>query len=145
MVDLFSFAKPVKGYERYLVNRDGHVFSDGSDGKMRELAPCKTPSGYLKVWLYKQGKRKMFYIHRLVVNAFLKNPLNLPCVNHKDFDKTNNKVENLEPCTSRYNMIYNSIFGKHSIKVCRCDVEQEKEKAAGAISSRQEEGFSWLL
>lgn len=114
MIDLFSFAKPIVGYERYLVNRDGHVFSDGSDGKMRELSPCKTPSGYLKVWLYKQGKRKMFYIHRLVANAFLKNPNNLPCVNHKDFDKTNNKVENLEPCTSRYNMIYNSIFGKHS-------------------------------
>lgn len=128
MLDLFSFVKPIDGYERYFVNRDGHVFSDGRDGKMRELAPCRTPSGYLKVWLYKQGRRKMFYIHRLVTKAFLKNPQNLPCINHKDFNKANNKVENLEVCTSRYNMIYNSRFGKHSSKYVGVTWDKNRKK-----------------
>lgn len=112
MIDLFSFAKPIAGYERYSVNRDGRVFSDCNDGKFVELTPSKSTNGYLRVFLYKCGKRKMFYIHRLVANAFLKNPFNLPCVNHKDFNKENNTVENLEVCSFRYNMIYNSMFGK---------------------------------
>ena len=101
--------RPVKGYERYFVSKQGHVFSIGSTFQLREIAPCKTPKGYLKVWLYKNGKRKMFYVHRLVAQAFLDNPDALPMVNHKDFDKTNNDVGNLEYCTARYNMIYSAI------------------------------------
>ena len=94
--------RPVKGYERYCVSKKGHVFTIGRTSKLKEIAPCKTPKGYLKVWLYKNGKRKMFYIHRLVAQAFLENPDALPMVNHKDFDKTNNDVDNLEYCTARY-------------------------------------------
>lgn len=56
----------------------------------------------------------MFYIHRLVAQAFLENPEALPMVNHKDFDKTNNDVDNLEYCTARYNVIYSAIAKKTS-------------------------------
>lgn len=110
----FGEVKLVKGYERYCVNRQGHVFSIGRANQLREIAPGKTLQGYLKVWLYKNGKRKMFYVHRLVAQAFLKNPKALPLVNHKDFDKANNKVENLEYCTARYNMAYSAIAKKTS-------------------------------
>ena len=58
--------KPIKNYERYYVSKLGHVFTIGRTSQLKEIAPCKTPKGYLKVWLYKNGKRKMFYIHRLV-------------------------------------------------------------------------------
>lgn len=106
--------RPVKGYERYCVSKKGHVFTIGRTSQLKEIAPCKTPKGYLKVWLYKNGKRKMFYIHRLVAQAFLENPDALPMVNHKDFDKTNNDVDNLEYCTARYNVIYSAIAKKTS-------------------------------
>ena len=103
-----------ESYERYCVSKKGHVFTIGRTSKLKEIAPCKTPKGYLKVWLYKNGKRKMFYIHRLVAQAFLENPDALPMVNHKDFDKTNNDVDNLEYCTARYNMVYSAIAKKTS-------------------------------
>ena len=67
------------------VSKLGHVFTIGRTSQLKEIAPCKTSKGYLKVWLYKNGKRKMFYIHRLVAQAFLENPEALPMVNHKDF------------------------------------------------------------
>ena len=54
----------------------------------------------------KNGKMKMEYIHRLVAIAFIPNPNRLPQVNHKDEDKTNNCVENLEWCDSKYNNNY---------------------------------------
>ena len=106
--------RPVKGYERYCVSKQGQVFTIGSTYQLKEISPCKTPKGYLKVWLYKNGKRKMFYVHRLVAQAFLENPDALPMVNHKDFDKTNNDVGNLEYCTARYNMTYSAIAKKTS-------------------------------
>ena len=59
------------------------------------LTPNKS-RGYLEIRLCKDGKMEAFYVHRLVATAFIDNPNNLPEVNHKDFDKTNNTIENLE-------------------------------------------------
>ena len=75
-------------------------------GKERILKPGNNGCGYLFVILYKNGKLKHFTIHRLVANAFLENPDNKSDVNHKDEDKTNNNVDNLEWMTSKENNNY---------------------------------------
>lgn len=62
--------------------------------------------GYKKVGLCKNGKVKTITVHRLVAETFIPNPDNLPCINHKDEDKNNNTVWNLEWCTVEYNDNY---------------------------------------
>lgn len=61
---------------------------------------------YMSVRLAKNGIIKDYNIHRLVAISFLENPLNLPCINHKDENKLNNNVENLEWCSYAYNTRY---------------------------------------
>lgn len=61
-------------------------------GRERLMKPSETKSGYLTVGLYKNEKMKTCRVHRLVAEAFLPNPENLPHINHKDEDKTNNFV-----------------------------------------------------
>lgn len=63
-------------------------------------------NGYLQVSLSKENKRYYFGVHRLVAMAFLPNTNNLPQVNHKDENKLNNKVDNLEWCSAKYNCNY---------------------------------------
>ena len=64
--------------------------------------------------LQERKAQDVLYIHRLVAQAFLDNPEAFPMVNHKDFDKTNNDVDNLEYCTARYNVICSAIAKKTS-------------------------------
>lgn len=95
----------VKDYEgHYMVDARGNIFSLKRN---RVMTPCKSNNGYLQVHLTKDGKMKSFKIHRLVAMAFIPNPYNLPQVNHKDEDKCNNHVDNLEWCTQSYNLNYN--------------------------------------
>lgn len=96
--------KDVVGYEGlYGVTIYGDIWSYR---KQRFLSPCLTKRGYRMVILSKDGHQKHEYVHRLVAQAYIKNPDNLPQVNHKDEDKTNNNVENLEWCTGTYNVNY---------------------------------------
>lgn len=110
--------KSVKGYEElYEVSNLGNVRSldrviksrhNGTTiRKGRVLIPFyEEKKGYYQVRLSKNGKNKTFRIHRLVALAFLENPFNCTDVNHKDEVKTNNKVDNLEWCTRKYNNNY---------------------------------------
>lgn len=103
MMEIF---KDIEGYDDYQVSNLGRVKSLWY-GKERILKPRKNKTGYLQVGLHKNGKIKYDYIHRLVGKTFLDNPDNLPQINHKDEDKSNNNVDNLEWCSASYNMNYN--------------------------------------
>ena len=106
--------KDIKGYEGlYQVSNKGRVKSLGNNKAKKEKILSLKPSndGYIRVCLCKNGKEKPFYVHRLVAEAFLPNPDNLPVVNHKidDFEhRSDNRVENLEWCTVEYNNNYGS-------------------------------------
>lgn len=78
----------------------------GRNRKGRMLKPGYTSRGYLQVALSKNGKSKTRTVHRLVAEAFIPNPNGLPQVNHRDEDKDNNNVENLEWCDPKYNINY---------------------------------------
>lgn len=102
MIEIF---KDIEGYEDYQISNLGNVKSLRF-GKEKILKPVKDGKKYLCVVLYKQGKHKMCKVHRLVAQAFIDNPNNLPQINHKDEDKTNNQVNNLEWCDCQYNIDY---------------------------------------
>ncbi len=98
--------KPVTNYEGiYEVSSQGRVKSlkQNASRRKRILKPC-AKNGYLSVNLFKDGACKHAYIHRLVAEAFINNPDNLKEVNHKDCDKTNNSVSNLEWCSRKQNL-----------------------------------------
>lgn len=101
--------KDIEGYEGlYQVSNLGNVKSLGNGKKRKEkvLKPAKNNRGYLYVCLCNQEIRKIYKIHRLVAEAFVPNPNNLPEVNHKDENKTNNTDNNLEWCDHKYNINY---------------------------------------
>ena len=109
--------RPVVGYEGlYEVSNMGRVKSVERmkwNGKGYQKIPeriLKTIEniwGYLLVNLYQDGKMKSCSVHRLVATAFLPNPYNLPVINHRDENKQNNIVSNLEWCTYSHNNTYN--------------------------------------
>lgn len=74
--------------------------------KGRVLKQFLDQTGYMTLGFMIHRKHKFVHVHRLVAEAFIPNPDNLPQINHKDEDKTNNNVENLEWCTNQYNMVY---------------------------------------
>lgn len=104
--------KDIPEYEGlYQISNRGRVKSFRQStkyGKAAEyiLKPTVANNGYCQVTLYGAGKRKKFLVHRLVANAFIPNPDNLPQVNHKDEDRLNNAVNNLEWCSALYNNMY---------------------------------------
>ena len=102
--------KDVKGYEGlYQVSNLGRVRSLGFDKwhKGKNLKPSIDSNGcYLFVGLHKKGVATQKYIHRLVAENFIDNPNTLPCINHINEIKTDNRAENLEWCTVKYNSNY---------------------------------------
>lgn len=110
--------KDIEGYEGlYQVSNLGNVksFVD-NNGVAREkvLKPRINGRGYLHVDLCKNKKKKIYLVHRLVAQAFIENPNNLPIINHKDECKTNNIVTNIEWCTQKYNCNYGTGIERHS-------------------------------
>ena len=96
-------------------------------------------SGYLQVCLYKNGKSKMKYIHKLVANTFLDNPKNYQIVNHKDENKINNKLSNLEFCNYEYNNRYGMAFKNKLISINQYDINGNFLKKWESISQIEKE------
>lgn len=106
--------KPIKNYPNYFVSNTGKIKSyyRYSDGKI--ITGAYDKDGYRRVLLYSApGVRKTKLVHRLAAEAFIPNPSNYPVINHKDENRDNNNVNNLEWCTVKYNNNY----GNHSKKV----------------------------
>ena len=106
--------KDVHGFEEaYQVSNFGRIKrkkrtdSSNRTRKERIMSPSIYSNGYMNVELRMNNKKRRTSVHRLVAEAFIDNPLNLPQINHKDENKVNNHVSNLEWCTARYNIRYN--------------------------------------
>ena len=118
--------RDIKGYEGlYQVSNLGRVKSLGNGcsnaSKERILKPFidnREGKGYLRVTLCKNGKTKRFQVHRLVAEAFIPNPNNLPFINHKSEIKSQNNVENLEWCDQKYN----NSFGTRIERIVKANI-----------------------
>lgn len=107
--------KEIKGYENYEVSNLGNVRSNSSIKKGGLLKLDHNRYGYLYIKLSKNGKRKAFRVHRLVAEAFIENRHLKSQVNHKDANKHNNKVSNLEWTTfdeNRDHAVKKGIYAK---------------------------------
>lgn len=109
----------IPGYEGlYQVNVKGEIksFYNGNKGVSRTteghlLKHTKSSTGYYRVDLVKNGEKHSMKIHRAIALAFIPNPENKPYINHKDGNKLNNDISNLEWCTQKENMVHASQTG----------------------------------
>lgn len=105
--------KDIEGYEGiYMVSNLGRIKSlprscpGLNANKEIILKQSEDKNGYLLVGLHKNGKSKTVRVSRIVAKAFIPNPNEYPEVNHKDENHQNNRVDNLEWCTTQYNLTY---------------------------------------
>ena len=127
--------KKIEEFPGYLVSDTGEVKSTKYWGQFKRVNKDGTlkqrtyKSGYKYVNLYKNGHMYSIKVHRLVASCFIPNPNNYPQVNHKDEDKGNNCVSNLEWCNASYNLSYNNLQTKMHLK---------QKRKIGAYNNRKE-------
>lgn len=141
--------KPIKSYQgRYEVSSLGNVRSlnFNKTGVSKILKPISNTRGYTSVCLCLNNEKSIFRINRLVAEAFIPNPENKPQVNHKDENKTNNKVENLEWSTPKENANHGTrslrIAKKQSKKVIQMDMHGNYLKTHVSATSLKSFGYS---
>lgn len=130
--------RQIRGFPNYMVSNLGNIYSKRSK---RLLKLSLKKSGYLYVGLSDIHKKiSHVRVHRLVATAFIPNPDVLPVVNHKDEDKTNNRVDNLEWCTAKYNANYGTrnmkLKNRRSISVRAID--PKNNRVVGIYGSMEE-------
>lgn len=95
---------PIKNYENeYVIDKNSKIYNIKTG---KEIKPCLSSNGYMTVSLWKNGKAKSISVHRIVAQTFIPNTNNYSEVNHKDMNKCNNSIENLEWCDRKYNVKY---------------------------------------
>lgn len=98
--------REIDGFPNYMVSNTGEIKSLNYN-KTGKLIPHKLSNGYLGINLYDNDKKSCYLlIHRLVAQAFLPNPNGCRIINHKDENRSNNPVNNLEWCSHKYNLIF---------------------------------------
>lgn len=105
----------IKGFEKYEISENGDVRTTYKNGKIKYLKLYlnpKKPNDYLRVTFGKGGKYYKFLHHRVLALQFISNPENKPFINHKDGNRQNNSIDNLEWVTHSENTI-------HSIRVTK--------------------------
>lgn len=120
--------KDISGYNgKYQVSNTGRVRSFAKGKNNPQILKPYNTRGYCTVGLCDKNKRTTALVHRLVAMAFIPNPNNLKEVNHKDEDKQNNHVENLEWCSREYNMSYGTARLRQGISfgkpVAQCSLD----------------------
>ena len=101
----------IENHPSYFISNFGRVFSKKSNKVMKNRVVSK--NGYQQITL----DNSQLLVHRLVAQAFIHNPNNLPCVNHKDENPGNNDFRNLEWCTYKYNSNYGTNPSRRSKKM----------------------------
>lgn len=149
--------KPIQGYEGlYEVSNLGSIKSlQKRIGGRRDpitvirdliLTPCNNGHGYMTVCLAKDGKRKSYYVHRLVAEAFCDKNGKGDHINHKDHDRANNDAANLEWVTAKENVAYSAHLMKHPKVACRDTKTGEKyiTKCVSHGKQRFRVNIKWL-
>lgn len=115
----------------YEICRNGDIFDCDFRGKgIRQLlSQSNIRRGYKQVNVHANGQSVAMKVHRLVAMCFLPNPQNLPVINHKDENPSNNHVDNLEWCTQKYNTNYSRLNHKMSKKYMNAKLTKDKVKA----------------
>lgn len=132
--------KKIKGYSHYRIYSNGRIYSEFIN---RYITPTEDSSHYLQNTLVDDnGNRKTIKTHRLVAMAFLPNPENLPDVNHKDFNRKNNNVGNLEWCTEKYNTQYTALYNIDNNKESYMKLSPLTEEQVLLIPTLLNYGFS---
>ena len=93
--------KPYPEDPRYLVSNTGFV-----KGPKGHILSGSITNGYYRIGLYNGKNKKYEFVHRIVAKTFIPNPENKPIINHKDGNKLNNNIDNLEWCTQQENVIH---------------------------------------
>lgn len=143
MIEIY---KDIPGYEGlYQVSNLGNVKSLKNYHKTIKSTILKSfiIRGYYRVELYKNGIGKQLFVHRLVAMTFIPNPNNHPQVNHKDENKLNNSVDNLEWCTAKYNINYGTGRSRMAIaqhKPVACFKDNKLVKCYESITDVEKDG-----
>lgn len=152
MVELW---KDIKNYEGlYQVSNMGRIkslkriikYKNGRNQvyNSKILKPLSYKDKYLKIVLYKNKIGKTFAIHRLVAQAFIPNPYNYPVINHKDENKHNNKVDNLEWCTVKYNNNYKNVRGR-AVKTRKKNLIKNKKIYVYNLQGKKVKEFNTII
>jgi hypothetical protein len=126
-IDFKNF-REIDGFDgMYFVDINGNVFSKYVNRFLKQ----NIYHGYWRVILFDKKNKKHIskYVHRLIATYFISNPNNYLYVNHKDENKLNNNIENLEWCTATYNNTYNNVHLKRG-----CKIKETIKKKGGAYN-----------